>query len=179
MAAARILLVIVCITLANRSIVFGSNFITDKKYNYERQRNSTKLINIARKEIGVREIGHNAGPRVHQYLAYVGFTTAAPWCAAFVSYIFWQAGYNQPKIAWSPSLFPAARLARDALPGMVMGIYFDNLKRIAHVGIVEKIQGSFLFSIEGNTNLAGSRNGDGVYRKTRHIRTIYRYADWL
>lgn len=55
--------------------------------------------------------------------------------------------------------------------------------------IVERVQGDFLMGIEGNTNVGGrrvtahprnaDRDGDGVYRRTRHKRTISRYADWL
>jgi hypothetical protein len=158
--------------------VLGSNFITYKKYDYERTRNAARLLKAAQKEIGVCEDLENSGARVDQYCAYVGFKKVA-WCAAFCSWCFRQAGYKEPRTAWSPTLFPAGRLARDALPGMVMGIYFPSKGRIAHVGIVERIQGDYLYVIEGNTNAAGSREGDCVMRKLRHKRTIAKYADWL
>lgn len=38
--------------------------------------------------------------------------------------------------------------------------------RQGHTGIVERVDGSTVYTIEGNTNKAGSREGDGVYRKT-------------
>lgn len=39
-----------------------------------------------------------------------------------------------------------------------------------HIGIVEKVQGSTLYTIEGNTSGSGeSSNGDGVYRKSRSL----------
>jgi len=65
------------------------------------------------------------------------------------------------------------------LPGDVLGIYFPNLNRIAHVGIVEKLMGHWCVSIEGNTSVSGSREGDGVYRKIRHLKTIHSLADWI
>ncbi|MEJ2883302.1 hypothetical protein [Pedobacter sp. GR22-6] len=63
--------------------------------------------------------------------------------------------------------------------GLVLGIYFPSLKRIGHVGLVEYVKGDYIHSIEANTNVIGSREGDGVYRKIRHRRTIYKYSDWL
>ncbi|MDR6783758.1 hypothetical protein [Pedobacter africanus] len=60
-----------------------------------------------------------------------------------------------------------------------MGIYFPEKGRIAHCGIVEAIKGSFIVCLEGNTNVAGSREGDRVMRKLRHRRTIAKFSDWL
>ncbi|WP_316814280.1 peptidoglycan-binding protein [Pedobacter heparinus] len=148
------------------------------KYSYDKEKNRSAVIDIARKEIGVRESGHNSGPRIREYLAYVGFKEAAPWCSAFCSWCFGQAGLVKPRTAWSPGLFPVSRLARDGLPGMLIGIYFPSLGRIGHCGIIERVQGSMIFSIEGNTNVTGSREGDAVMRKVRHKRTIAKYSDW-
>ncbi|MEJ2903222.1 hypothetical protein WAE58_12340 [Pedobacter panaciterrae] len=44
---------------------------------------------------------------------------------------------------------------------------------------MECLQGDFVQTIEGNTNVEGSREGDGVYRQLRHKRTIAKYADGL
>ena len=137
-----------------------------------------RLLAIARKEIGVRETSENSGPRVDEYNKYVGLKKAK-WCASFVSWCHGQAGLAAPRTAWSPSLFPKDRIATEAMPGLVMGMYFDQLKRIAHCGIVERLQGDFIVSIEGNTNVNGGREGDGVFRKIRHRHTIHTYADWM
>jgi hypothetical protein len=137
-----------------------------------------RLIEVAKKEIGVREFTENSSPRIDQYCNYVGLKKVA-WCAAWVSWCFGQAGYKEPGTAWSPALFPAGRLARDALPGMVMGIFFPSKGRIAHCGIVIAVRGEWCETVEGNTNIAGSREGDCVMRKLRHKRTIAKYADWL
>lgn len=125
-----------------------------------------RILAIARKELGVRELtGNNDGVQVERYLAYV-------------SYVFGQAGYIAPRTGWSPALFPASRQVVSAAPGSVFGIYFPSLKRVAHCGFVERLQGDFIQTIEANTNLEGGREGQGVYRRLRHKRTISKYANW-
>lgn len=143
-----------------------------KKYTYK------KLIPIARAELWVREeTGNNDGRRVEEYLAAVGLKKGDPYCAAFVSWVFKQAGYAEPRTGWSPALFPAAKLVKAAMPGNVFGIYFPALKRIAHCGFVERVNGDWITTIEGNTNVAGSREGEGVYRRLRHVRGVKRCAE--
>ena len=101
------------------------------------------------------------------------------WCASFVSWVFGQAGYPQPRTAWSPSLFPAERLTQDPMPGTVMGIYFSQLKRIGHCGIVVAVKGDLLVCVEGNTNVNGGREGTGVYRKMRHVRSVRCFSEFI
>lgn len=140
---------------------------------------NSKILSIAQNEIGIREsTGNNDGKRVEDYLRYAGGKKGDPWCAAFVSWVFGQAGYRQPITLWSPALFTTARLSKTARPAMVFGIYFPELKRIAHCGLIEQQNGPWLITIEGNTNIAGSREGDGVYRKRRLIKTIRYIANW-
>jgi hypothetical protein len=139
-----------------------------------------KVIAIAQSQIGVREAtGRNDGVQIEKYLAYTGNTKGEAWCAAFVSWVFGQAGFAQPRTAWSPALLPKAKQLAVAQPAAVLGIYFPEKGRIAHVGIVERVKGNWVYSIEGNTNVLGSREGDGVYRKLRHTKTIKAYANWL
>ena len=137
------------------------------------------IISIAQSQIGVREAtGKNDGLNVAQYLAYTGEQKGAPWCAAFVSWVFGRAGFGQPKTAWSPALFPLQKRTTNIQPATVFGIYFPALKRIAHCGFVERLEGHWIITIEGNTNVAGSREGDGVYRKRRLLNTVKYFADW-
>jgi len=138
------------------------------------------LLSKARAEVGVREAtGKNDGKRVVAYLKYVGLKQGDPYCAAYVSWCFQQAGYAKPRTGWSPDLFPAKRVVKNPAPGKVFGIYFPELKRIAHCGLVEAVDGDWVMSIEGNTNASGGREGEGVYERRRHRRTIRCYADWL
>lgn len=176
MATVRILLGIVYLTFVGSSLGAVGGIVNERGGTYDE--NTRKLLAIAQKEIGVQESAENYGKAVNAYNAYVGFKRA-PWCASFVSWCFGKIGYPQPRTAWSPGLFPTERLAKDPVAGMVMGIYFADLKRVGHCGIVEQVKGDLVVTIEGNTNLNGSRNGDGVYRRLRHARTIRCYADWL
>ncbi|MET3112960.1 hypothetical protein AAKU52_000679 [Pedobacter sp. CG_S7] len=170
MAAVKFLLVIICFAVVGKHPVLSSNLLRPAPVG---------VIAIAAGELGVREAtGRNDGSRVKAYLAAVGLKPGAPWCAAFVSWVFLQAGFTQPKTAWSPDLFPAARLKITPEPGLVFGIYFPELKRIAHAGFVAEVKGDWIITLEGNTTMAGSREGDGVYRKWRSRKTIHRFAEW-
>lgn len=156
-------------------------------------------------EIGVREAtGNNDGSRVEEYLHYCGLGKGYAWCAAFVSWCHGQAGYAEPRNAWSPALFPSGHTlwqtggrwpATGGRPipeaGDVFGIYYTNLQRIAHVDFVDGWDGNYCITVEGNTGpsigvaIAGGspanpiRAGpEGVYRKRRPIRTIHAVARW-
>ncbi|RZK92453.1 MAG: peptidoglycan-binding protein [Pedobacter sp.] len=138
-----------------------------------------KLLAIARSQVGVRERPlNNHRKQVAEYLRYVNQPQGRAWCAAFVSWVYGQAGFSLPRTAWSPALFPASRLVRAPAAGDVFGLFFPALNRVAHCGLVEQVKHDWIISIEGNTNVAGSREGDGVYRKWRHQKTIYTYARW-
>ncbi len=60
--------------------------------------------------------------------------------------------------------------------GDVFGIYFPEKGRIAHVGFVDDWGDKYVVTVEGNTNEAGSREGDGVYRKRRLISSLCKVA---
>lgn len=175
MATARILLLLLCTAPA-----FGHWL--PHRHLLKRDDDTSpaaRIIALAEKELNVREQGKNAGYRVETYLRYVGLGKGHAWCAAFVSWLHGQAGYAQPRSGWSPSLFPASRRIASAKPAAVLGIYVPSLNRIAHVGLVTGIRGDWIDAIEGNTNPAGGREGDGVYRRLRHRRTVNRYAYYL
>lgn len=134
-----------------------------------------KIINIAAKELGVREAtGNNDGPRVEEYLAYTGLGKGYAWCAAFVSWSYAAAGSDVPRNPWSPALFPKARLLdkAKAQSADVFGIYGTSAKRIDHVGLVSKMAGAYLVSIEGNSN-------NRVESRRRHLRTVHAIAKWV
>lgn len=139
-----------------------------------------KILQLAASQCQVRELtGHNDGPMVESYLHYTGNKKGDPWCASFVSWVYGQAGLPAPKTAWSPSLFTGNHQVTAPLTADIFGIYFPGIKRIGHCGLVRKCTGSWIYTIEGNTNLAGSREGDGVYKKIRHIRSIRLFANWI
>ena len=131
------------------------------------------VLSIARPLVGEREIGPNDGPFVKEVLASVGLGPGHPWCAAFNFYVFREAGFagRVPRSAWSPDWVRGGRRGNPHKAD-VFGIYFPAKGRVAHTGLVEVAGETFVTTIEGNTNEAGSREGDGVYRKKRPVRTL-------
>lgn len=140
-------------------------------------------------EVGVREVGgENRGRRIGEYLTVTSLGEGYAWCAAFVSWVFARAGYVAPRSAWSPALFPKEKViwqrggvVRQDVPqaGDVFGIWFPSLGRIAHVGFVDHWGGTYVVTVEGNTNDPAIAAQDGVHRKRRLLRSIYQVADWL
>jgi hypothetical protein len=141
-------------------------------------------------QIGIREAtGHNDGKSVEMYLQTVGLTKGYPWCAAFVKWNLLQAGitdasringmalscHNANNIVWFKNSFSKA-----VQPGDVFTLYYPKLRRIGHTGFYDKrINASVYRSVEGNTNEAGSREGDGVYYKYRSFRATYSITRWV
>ncbi|TKB98645.1 CHAP domain-containing protein [Pedobacter cryophilus] len=174
MATIRVILVIFCFTAFGRDTVPVGNILAD---DVQRRKH---LLSYAQLQIGVREAsGNNDGKAVEMYLQTVGLKKGPPWCAAFVSWVFQQAGYSKPRTAWSPALFGPKVKSKEIIPGNLFGIWMVPLNRIGHVGLIESRQGHWIMTIEGNTNLAGGREGDGVYRKRRAIKSIHQFSDWL
>ncbi|ADY51849.1 hypothetical protein Pedsa_1282 [Pseudopedobacter saltans DSM 12145] len=177
MATIQALLGILCLIAVHSYSLSHSNLLKNPSADLQSR---NRIVQLARNEIGVRELtGNNDGKRIAEYLKAVGLKQEAPWCAAFVSWVFQKAGFAQPRTAWSPAMFNNAVNVKQPQRAVVFGIYFPELKRVAHVGLVERVDGDWLITIEGNTNNNGSWEGDGVYRKRRHKKTIYSYADWV
>lgn len=138
-------------------------------------------------QVGVREAtGHNDGQPVEMYLASVNFGKGYAWCAAFVSWVYQQNGVMNPKSAWVPSWFNSNIIwqsnglkNRLPLPGDVFGIYYSNTKLIGHIGFIHRFSEDITITVEGNTNSAGSSDGDGVYMKRRPTRQLYRIARYI
>ncbi|ADY53783.1 hypothetical protein Pedsa_3248 [Pseudopedobacter saltans DSM 12145] len=138
-------------------------------------------------ELGVRELSNrNDGERVETYLAYTGNKKGDAWCASFVCWVLGKAGVVNPRSAWSPALFLKDRVIwqpknKRVAPqkGDVFAIWFVDKGRIAHCGFVDEWNDKLVVTVEGNTNEAGSRDGDGVYRKRRLINSIFAVANWV
>lgn len=139
---------------------------------------------------GVREVGKNAGPDVEKYLQCLGMTKGSPWCAAFVSWcVMTSRGLAKPPKWCSGSAVSLFQMSgKNAVkvtpvdadykskvkPGYIWSRAQDATAAAAarkgswcqgHTGIVVAVDAIGFHTIEGNTNAAGSREGDGVYRK--------------
>ena len=147
------------------------------------------LVKIAEKELGKKETRNNVGPKVRQYQAATNLDPGAwPWCAAFCAWaleqwladpenVRWLALKSTTPARWRPKTALAygfikwaeARpatckvLPDTAEPQPGDFVCYD----FSHIGIVKRSLGDRFEAIEGNTNGAGSRDGDGVYLKVR------------
>lgn len=156
------------------------------------------MVDAAAQYAGVREAtGRNDGPAVERILARTGLPKGNAWCGAYAFVCLEDAGVGLPggarAYAWAPTWHPKSRQVwtrsqgenkgfsgagpKAPMPGDVFGLYYANLKRIGHVGIVEK-WGDVVMTWEGNTNGQGSREGDGVYRKRRLRDQLHCVSRW-
>ena len=140
----------------------------------------------------VREVPKNSnrGPQVDQYLHRAGVSPGLSWCCAFVYWCFDEAAKTMrqpnPMVKTAGCLDHWERApAQGALrvlgsravgdpelvkPGMVFII--DHGGGLGHTGLVEKVTGGLLTTIEGNTDASKTREGGGVYRLTRKVGEI-------
>jgi len=149
--------------------------------------NILALEQIYLSQVGVREkTGNNDGPEVEAYLKTVKLGKGNAWCAAFVRWCLLQAGIKNSITGWSPTAVNSKNIVyrdrkynREPRAGDVVTFYYPHLNRIGHTGFYhKKISGAVYQSVEGNTNGAGSREGDGVYLKNRPINTTYIISRW-
>lgn len=147
------------------------------------------LATIAEKEVGKKETRNNVGKDVRKYQAATTLAPGAwPWCAAFCCWIIEQWLQDQANVKWlglkqtTPARWrPKTALAygfikwAESRPATTY-ILPDSAEPqpgdlvcydFSHIGIVKESRGDKFVAIEGNTNGAGSRDGDGVYVKVR------------
>jgi hypothetical protein len=142
---------------------------------------TTAVLRLAATQVGIRELGRNRGQRVEQYQTRAGAHPGDPWCAAFVSWCFAVAatGLGLPcplrltaraQDLWKKA--PVALRSSWPTPGAIFVI--DHGAGLGHCGLVESFsEGDLVIvTIEGNTSPGGSREGDGVYRRSRKLDEI-------
>lgn len=158
-----------------------------------------QLVAIAAAQLGVREVGRNTGEQIEEYQRATWLAPGPwPWCAAFVAWCLreWlESPAVRAELALGSERAAEKWRCRDARAygwedwalrrGVLM---LDETAQaragdivtydFSHIGIVASDYsadaGEKIITIEGNTNGAGSRDGDGVYRKTRDRRLIRR-----
>ena len=129
----------------------------------------------------------NRGPEVDIYMKRACAPVGYAWCCAFVYWCFDEAaksaGRQNPMVRTAGCLDHWNRAARngaqriktqDAVanpdlirPGMVF--VMDHGRGLGHTGLIEKVAGGLITTIEGNTDASKTREGGGVYRLTRKI----------
>lgn len=139
-------------------------------------------------QLGVREAtGKNDGVQVETYLKSVKLGKGYAWCAAFVKWCFDQCGIKTTINAMALSTHRPGHLVyykgkqlRPPIAGDVGTLYYQHLGRIGHTFFYDKEINSKIYrSVEGNTNSAGSREGDGVYIKYRSYKATYSISRWI
>ena len=152
-----------------------------------RERAANNLVAEAEKHIGVTEAtGKNDGTEVERFLAITGLKKGQPWCAAFQAYIHDAAGLPAPHSARVVDWFKQnvvwerewTMYGPEAKRGMVGALYYKDLGRYGHIVLIVGADKRNYYTIEGNTNSAGSREGEGVYRKIRTKESISALADY-
>jgi hypothetical protein len=154
--------------------------VTDKSVMVER------LVAAALAFVGFTEQGgNNKGQVVERFLRGTNLAEPLPWCAAFVHHIgHWsQLDENTRKTRWPLpatasclTLYDSAKrqgmLSKVPQRGDLFLMYVPSEKRIAHTGVVLSARalpnGTYdCQTIEGNTNIGGSREGDSVMIRPR------------
>ena len=149
-----------------------------------------EMVRISQTQIGIFEKprNSNSGPEVEgwyqrsTWLSGTGFA----WCAAFICYLFKKASekpgikysFQLPKTAgafdfenWARNNISYVEIIKPPfnkiLPGDIIIFNFS------HIGIsIGSLSGGKIDCIEGNTDESGSREGGGVYRKSRRVSLI-------
>lgn len=140
----------------------------------------SELLDIARKQIGVKESPPNSN-NVRYNTWYYGREVsgrAYPWCMVFVQWVFDQAGVKLPiRTASCGALMRSAQSAGqwvtgDYRPGDVVIYDFPGGAKTDHCGIVESVDGTYISAIEGNTSSTSDADGGAVERRARKFSQI-------
>ena len=133
------------------------------------------VLKIAAWQLGVLE--NPAGSNRQKYGEAYGMN-GQPWCVMFVWWVFREAGFNLRKTASCTDLSNAYKAAGQWVtsgykPGdIVMFDFTGKRSKTEHCGIVEKVNGNTLTTIEGNTGTASNANGGAVMRRARDVRFV-------
>ena len=129
--------------------------------------------------VALSQVGNEGG---EPYWRYMGFTSRVDWCACFVSWCGNECGYIEsgvmPNFSWCeygvnwfkerdrwlpPGSTPA--------PGDIIFFDWNNNGEPDHVGIVERVEDGYVYTIEGNS-------GDAVRQIiiSLNSNTVYGYG---
>ena len=139
-----------------------------------------RAVHVARSQerLKVREITENWGGMVTVYLRVAGLVSPAYWCAAFIYWCLLEAGADKKKLWSNPAstyfmwlwAHKNGRLVTNRVIGRSVGVYNKALG--GHTWFFLNDTGD---TIEGNTNVVGSRNGIGVFERNRSLAKMQAY----
>lgn len=127
----------------------------------------SRIVAAARSQIGVHEEGgNNEGSRIFEYTK----GRRIPWCASFVSYTLRRAGFHTPYLYSARSYFSTFKSVRTPRSGDIICFYRGSRNGpYGHVGIVEKVEGNRIITIQGNVGHFPARVREITYRDINHI----------
>lgn len=148
-----------------------------------------ELRKVIEAEVGNTETGWNTGPEIDKYFEVSEFSPGVAYCSIFIMWGYEQIGVVYCGTPWSPSWFIEATTIYQRgsytfyTPrfGDAFGIYFRSKGRVAHVGFILAWmpETGMCLTLEGNTNSGGSREGDGIFIRSRKISEIYQVARFI
>ena len=147
------------------------------------------IVAAAQSQIGVLEKSKNQAPEIAKYWAATnypdGMQNREPWCAAFVCWCVAEGIRNFGKnpnwaLPRTATAFGFEDWAEEYKLPVNTNPASSDLQlgdilvfKFSHVGIYAGgVNAESIVTIEGNTNGAGSREGDGVYRKLRPVSLV-------
>lgn len=139
------------------------------------------LIKIAKNEVGYHEgrtgMTWNNRQKYSDQVPGLSWSDGQPWCATFVSWCAMKAGLAElfPRTASTDAgaKWFKERHQWSVYPAVGAQVFFGVNGDMNHTGIVYGYDADWIYTIEGNTNTSGSREGDGVYLKKRARRADY------
>ncbi len=162
----------------------------DIKRNMIRKDVFIRLVKSSQRWMDVREkTGNNDHPMITRAMRLCGLSgnKGYAWCAACWTEIYEHESLPNPRSArvvewfeqnavweWSFGDIPESFDAK----GMMGGLYYPKLGRLGHLVFIVGEDKNNYYTYEGNTNKAGSREGDGFYKKIRSKESIAALADY-
>ncbi len=130
------------------------------------------IIGVAKTQLGYTEGANNAT----KYGTWYGLPNQ-PWCAMFISWCARQAGISKDILQNSAVAAPDAKYFNipyydgSSYTPQKGDLFFT--KSWSHVGLVYYVDGSYFYTIEGNSNTTGSSEGTSVVTNRRKISNFY------
>lgn len=148
------------------------------------------IFEIASSYIGIKEIPPNKGWNNKEFerkMLAIGWQVDWAYCALFAKLctIEYLSQFDSTKIdVISPLFSPMATVTYNRFkkagyasqtPSLNTLVVWQHYKDgepqpTGHMGVLKSFDNSILNTIDGNTNVAGSREGDGFYEKNRTIK---------
>lgn len=143
----------------------------------------SKIKTIAESYLGQREVPGNMGFKDKTFekkMVDVGFVKSYAWCALFAELVWTEAYKGSGLVTKLKQLFSASatttfknfdidgtfKTSKEPVVGAV-AIWRHGSGWQGHAGIVTKVVGDTIHTVEGNTNAAGGREGIEVAAKKR------------